>query len=79
MKKPIINLTIGQAIKVGRAEHDVTQEKLGKLVGCSRQSVMSIENGLTDPGFELAFRISRALSFNLDDVVPNDFYAEPEF
>lgn len=79
MKKHIITPTIGRAIKISRAEHDITQEQLGKLVDCSRQTIMSIENGITDPGFGLAYRISRALKFNLELVVPNDFYAESEY
>ena len=64
--------TIGQAMRVGRASRDLTQEALSLRVRCSRQTIMSIENSWSDPGFHLAVRIARALGFRLDDVVPNE-------
>lgn len=75
---PTHHPTIGRQMKIRRATRDLTQADLGKLVRASRQTIMSIETELTNPGFDLAFRISRALGFSLDKVIPNDRPYEKE-
>ncbi len=44
-----------------RFERGMTQEELALRVGVSRQSIMSIERGATNPSVLLAFKISMAL------------------
>jgi putative transcriptional regulator len=50
------------------AREDLTQEKLAKLCGVTRQTIIALEGGKYAPSLELAFRISRALGRNLDEV-----------
>ena len=44
-----------------RFERGMTQEELALRVGVSRQTIMSIERGATNPSVLLAFKISIAL------------------
>jgi putative transcriptional regulator len=46
----------------------MTQEELAVRVGVSRQTIMSIENGNTNPSVLLAFKISKALEIPITDV-----------
>jgi len=47
---------------------DLTQEQLAKVCGVTRQTIIALEGGKYSPSLELAFRISRALGRNLDEV-----------
>jgi putative transcriptional regulator len=44
-----------------RFEHGMTQEELALRTGVSRQTIMSIERGQTNPSVLLAYKISAAL------------------
>ncbi len=44
------------------------QEDLGELVGVSRQTIISIENGRYNPSLELAWRLSRALKTPIEEL-----------
>lgn len=44
-----------------RFERGMTQEELALRVGVSRQTIMSIERGATNPSVLLAFKIATAL------------------
>ena len=46
----------------------MTQEELAVRVGVSRQTIMSIENGNTNPSVLLAFKIALALDAGITDV-----------
>jgi putative transcriptional regulator len=48
-------------IRIQRAKYQMTQEELARLVGVSRQTIISIERGKYTPSALLAFRIARAL------------------
>ena len=50
------------------ARGDLTQEQLAKLCGVTRQTIIALEGGKYSPSLELAFKISRALGHNLDEV-----------
>jgi putative transcriptional regulator len=50
------------------ARGDLTQEQLAKSCGVTRQTIIALEGGKYSPSLELAFRISRALGRNLDEV-----------
>jgi len=39
----------------------ITQEDLGKLVGVTRQTIISLEQGKYNPSLELASKITKAL------------------
>lgn len=56
------------AIRRLRFERNMTQEELALRVGVSRQTVMSIEQGRTNPSVLLALKIARALSSEVTEV-----------
>ena len=51
-----------------RFDRNMTQEELALRTGVSRQTIMSIERGQTNPSVLLAFKISTALEFPLTEV-----------
>ncbi|WP_080872170.1 helix-turn-helix transcriptional regulator [Oceanobacillus timonensis] len=55
-------------IKKIRKQSNITQEKLSKLCGVARQTINCVENDKYDPTLELAFKISRALDKNVEEV-----------
>ena len=50
------------------ARADMTQAELARLCGVTRQTVIALEAGKYSPSLELAFRLSRALGRNLEEV-----------
>lgn len=48
-------------IRTLRFERGMTQEELALRTGVSRQTIMSIERGATNPSVLLAYKISAAL------------------
>lgn len=51
-----------------RFQRKMTQEELAVRVGVSRQTIMSIENGHTNPSVLLAFKIAKALDASITEV-----------
>ena len=51
-----------------RFERGMTQEELALRVSVSRQTIMSIERGATNPSVLLAFKIATALSVPVTEV-----------
>jgi putative transcriptional regulator len=51
-----------------RFEHGMTQEELALRTGVSRQTIMSIERGETNPSVLLAFKIAAALNVPITQV-----------
>jgi putative transcriptional regulator len=51
-----------------RFEKNMTQEELALRVGVSRQTIMSIEQGRTNPSILLALSISKALGVVVTEV-----------
>lgn len=45
----------------GQGKKPITQEDLADAVGCSRVMIWKVENGTSQPGVELALKISKAL------------------
>ena len=60
------------AIKVARAEKDMTQKALAEAVGISRQTMNAIEQGEYNPTIRLCRSICRVLGKNLDDLLWED-------
>ncbi len=50
-----------------RFERSMTQEELALRTGVSRQTIMSIERGRTNPSVFLAFKIAAALSVSVTE------------
>ena len=56
-----------------RFENDeMTQEELALRAGCTRQTIIALEQGKYVPSIELAFRIARAFGVTLEDVFQFD-------
>ena len=64
--------TLGNRLKVARAEHGLSQEQLANLVGVTRQTISAIETGLYCPSALLAFLLARQLEKRVDEL----FYLE---
>jgi len=55
-------------LKVLRTKCDMTQEELAERVGCTRQTIHSIEKNRYSPSLVLAFRIAAALDVSITDL-----------
>ncbi|MBN2463397.1 MAG: helix-turn-helix transcriptional regulator [Dehalococcoidia bacterium] len=52
-----------------RFDHDeMTQQELANRAGCTRQTIIAIEQGKYVPSVELAFRIATAFGVPLEEV-----------
>ena len=52
-----------------RFDHnEMTQEELASRVGCTRQTIIALEQGKYVPSIELAFKIARAFNVRLEEV-----------
>ena len=47
---------------------EMTQEELARRAGCTRQTIIALEQGKYVPSIELAFRVARALGAPLQEV-----------
>jgi putative transcriptional regulator len=47
---------------------EMTQEELANLVGCTRQTIIALEQGKYVPSLELAFKVARAFGVTLEEV-----------
>ncbi|MGI6013780.1 MAG: helix-turn-helix transcriptional regulator [Oscillospiraceae bacterium] len=56
------------AIKVARAQLDITQKELAERVGVSRQTMNAIEQGQYNPTIKLCRAICRVLGKSLDEL-----------
>ena len=48
--------------------NEMTQQELAEKVGCTRQTIIAVEQGKYVPSLELAFRIAEALGVPLEEV-----------
>jgi putative transcriptional regulator len=52
-----------------RFDHDeMTQEELAKRAGCTRQTIIALEQNKYVPSIELAFRVAKAFGVSLEEV-----------
>jgi putative transcriptional regulator len=60
---------INNRIRRLRFDHDeMTQEDLASRAGCTRQTIIALEQGKYVPSIELAFKIARAFGVTLEEV-----------
>ncbi|MFC2027751.1 helix-turn-helix transcriptional regulator [Chloroflexota bacterium] len=60
---------IGNRIRRLRFDNDeLTQEELANRAGCTRQTIIALEQRKYVPSIELAFRIAKALGVTLEEV-----------
>ena len=55
-------------LKVARAEADLTQEELAKLIGVSRQTINAVESGRYVPSTILALKMARVFGKPVEEV-----------
>jgi putative transcriptional regulator len=52
-----------------RFDHgEMTQDELANKVGCTRQTIIALEQGKYVPSIELAYKIARVFKVNLEEV-----------
>lgn len=51
-----------------RRANNIRQEDLAKILGVSRQTISSLENGRYDPSIHLAHRIARHFGMTIEEV-----------
>ncbi len=51
-----------------RTTRGIRQEELAKIMGVSRQTISSLENGRYDPSIRLAYRIARYFKMTIEEV-----------
>lgn len=69
------NTRLTNKLKLARvARGDLTQQELADKVGCSRQTIHSIESGKFVPSVELALKLARALQAPVEEL----FFLEKE-
>ena len=60
---------IGNRIRRLRFDHgEMTQQELASRVGCTRQTIIALEQGKYMPSITLAFQIARAFVVAVEDV-----------
>jgi putative transcriptional regulator len=62
-------MKVQNQLKLMRVTHgDLTQQKLADLVGCSRQTIHSIEAGKFVPSVELALKLAQVLRIKVEEI-----------
>ncbi len=51
---------------------EMTQEELARRAGCTRQTIIALEQGKYVPSIELAFKIARAFGVSLEEVFQDE-------
>lgn len=69
-----MNLVFKNKVRVARAEKEITQDELAKMVGVSRQTINAIEKGHFNPTAKLAL----LLCYSLDKTFEELFYFSEE-
>lgn len=57
-----------------RNERGIKQDEFGKMLGVSRQTISSLENGRYNPSITLAFKIAKVFDMKIEDI----FFFEEE-
>jgi putative transcriptional regulator len=61
-------VTLDNRLKVARAELNLSQDDLARLVGVTRQTISSIETGQYCPSALLAFLLAKQLGKRVDEL-----------
>jgi putative transcriptional regulator len=62
-------MSLTNQIKLARVKNgDLTQQDLADLVGCSRQTINSIEKGKFKPSIELVLKLSKVLKTPVEEL-----------
>lgn len=55
-------------IEALRNERGIRQDDLGKMLGVSRQTISSLENGRYNPSIMLAYKIAKLFGMSIEEV-----------
>ena len=55
-------------IEAIRKERNIRQEELARVLGVSRQTISSLENGRYNPSILLAYKIARYFEMTIEEV-----------
>jgi putative transcriptional regulator len=55
-------------LKIQRAIHNLTQEQLAELVGVTRKTINTVENGVYIPSTYLALKLSNVLNVTVEEL-----------
>ena len=66
--------TVTNTIKDLRFKHNqMSQQQLADLVGCTRQTIIALEQNHYSPSFVLVSKIAKIFDVAIDDVIKVDF------
>ena len=55
-------------IEALRNQNGIRQDELGKMLGVSRQTISSLENGRYNPSIMLAYKIAKLFNMSIEEV-----------
>jgi putative transcriptional regulator len=55
-------------IKVFRAMNDLTQDELAEQLGVSRQTIINIEKGNTEPSIKIVLQMARVFNCKVEEL-----------
>lgn len=64
-------------IEPQRVKNNLSQEKLGNLIGVSRQTINAIENGRVQPTVLVALKMSRIFKMPIEKLFELEPHEEP--
>ena len=64
--------TLHNRLRELRAERDLTQAALAEMIGVSRKTINTIENGVFVPSTVLALKLARALGLTVEQLFSLD-------
>lgn len=68
---------IGQRIKSARESAQITQEELGRAVGCTAKHIGAIERGIKTPRLDTFISIAKVTGVSADCLL-QDFWDKPD-
>jgi putative transcriptional regulator len=64
----MVNKKLKNTLKVQRAKKNLTQEALAELVGVTRKTINTVENGVYVPSTYLALKLSQVLEVSVEEL-----------
>lgn len=77
MSEATLGYAFGLEVRRRRLAMGLTQDQVGRLVGCTRSTINTIESG-TLPRFVTTLRLAKDLKISIDELVKMAFEAEEE-
>lgn len=65
-------------LKVYRAMYDLTQAQLAKIIGVTRGTILSIENGKYIPSLEIAFKLAIYFDVVIEEIFTYNWINGPK-